>query len=241
MLTFVDKCYASEPFNGAVCNLSFMLDGIRLIIYDLDGTLIDSTEAIVEVFNRVIVELGEAVCSPEVVEDMIGLPLIEMFRRVLPKEKHGGFQACWDRFIELYSVIGPRKTRILPGVEETLIYFKKAGYMQSVATTKRSDVANNLMAALGLKDYFDLILGINDVPAPKPAPDIIYLTLNRLTVKPNETVFVDDTTIGLEAGKRAGVYTIGITTGTHDMQKLATLRPDGIVDSLQELTHLVAR
>jgi len=150
-----------------------VLHGIRLVIYDLDGTLIDSTEAIVETFNRVIVEQGEPSCPRGAIEEMIGLPLTEMFRRVLPAEKHGGVQACWDRFIEIYADVGPRKTRILPGVPETLAQFKAAGYLQSIATTKRSDVAKRLLNKLGLLGYFDLVLGINDVAHPKPAPHII--------------------------------------------------------------------
>ena len=218
-----------------------MLRGIKLIIYDLDGTLIDSTEAIVETFNRVIEEQGEEACPARSIGEMIGLPLTKMFQRVLPEEKHDKIQACWDRFIIIYADVGPKKTRILPGAEETLKYFKGAGYLQSIATTKRGDVASHLLNALGLRDYFDLVLGINDVATPKPAPDIINLTLKRLDVKPKESVFVEDTTIGLESGKKAGVHIIGITTGTHDRQKLASLKPNYIVDSLKELTHLLAR
>jgi phosphoglycolate phosphatase-like HAD superfamily hydrolase len=212
---------------------------IRLIIYDLDGTLIDSSEAIVETFNRVVVEQGESACPKVVIQEMIGLPLTEMFRRVLPNSKHGVIQGCWDRFIEIYAVVGPRKTRILPEVPETLAHFREIGYMQSIATTKKSDVAVNLLGELNLLKYFDLVLGINDVALPKPAPDIIDLTLRRLGVEPYEAVFVEDTTIGLEAGKRGGVYTIGVTTGTHDRAKLSTLHPDYILDSLLELTFLI--
>jgi HAD superfamily hydrolase (TIGR01509 family) len=220
--------------------LSCMLCGIRLVIYDLDGTLIDSKEAIVESFNRVVEELGEEACPAESIGEMIGLPLTEMFQRVLPEKKHDRIQACWDRFIVIYADVGPRKTRILPGVEETLKHFKDGVYLQSIATTKRGDVASHLLSDLGLRDYFDLVLGINDVAAPKPAPDIINLTLKRLDVKPKESVLVEDTTIGLEAGKKAGVHTIGVTTGTHDRMKLATLNPNYIVDGLQELTHILA-
>lgn len=218
-----------------------MFHGIRLIIYDLDGTLIDSTEAIVETFNRVIVEQMEPACPKAAIQEMIGLPLTEMFRRVLPVGKHSVIQGCWDRFIEIYSDVGPRKTRILPDVPETLAYFKNVGYLQSIATTKRSDVANRLLRKLDLLHYFDLVLGINDVTFPKPAPDIIDLTLRRLGVEPSEAVFVEDTTIGLEAGKRGGVYTVGVTTGTHDRARLSTLHPDYIVDGLLELTRLVVR
>ena len=216
-----------------------MLRDIRLIIYDLDGTLIDSSEAIVETFNRVVVEQGEPARPKAMIQEMIGLPLTEMFRRVLPNGKHGVIQGCWDRYIEIYADVGPRKTRVLPNVPETLAYFKDIGYMQSIATTKRSDVAVSLLGKLDLLHYFDLVLGINDVVSPKPAPDIINLTLRRLGVEPNQAIFVEDTTIGLEAGKRSGVYTIGVTTGTHDRTKLLTHQPDYIVDSLLELTCLI--
>jgi phosphoglycolate phosphatase-like HAD superfamily hydrolase len=210
------------------------------VIYDLDGTLINSTEAIVETFNQVVEELGEPSCPRGEIEEMIGLPLTDMFRRVLPAEKHGSVQACWDRFIEIYSEVGPKKTLILSGVPETLAYFKSAGYLQSVATTKRGDVASRLLRKLGLMEYFDLVLGINDVNSPKPAPDIINLTLERLDVEPQEAVLIEDTTIGLEAGVRAGVHTVGVTTGTHDMDRLATLHPDYIIEALSELTKLIS-
>lgn len=203
-----------------------MLHGIRLVIYDLDGTLIDSTEAIVETFNRVVEEQGEPTCSRGTIKEMIGLPLTEMFRRVLPPKKSGCVKACWDRFIEIYADLGLRKTRILPGVSETLAHFKETGYLQSIATTKRSDVATRLLHKLDLLQYFDLVLGINDVASPKPAPDIINLTLKRLGVEPREAVFVEDTTIGLEAGVRARVHTVGVTTGIHDRERLSTCHPD---------------
>ena len=216
-----------------------MLHGIRLIIYDLDGTLIDSTMAIVETFNRVVEEQGEPACPNIEIEEMIGLPLTEMFRRVLPPPKHVRVQACWNRFIQIYADVGLRKTRILPGVMETLSFFKDADYMQSIATTKRSDVASSLLSKLGLLHYFDLVLGITDVDSPKPAPDIINLTLNRLGVELREAVFIEDTTIGLEAGVRAGVHTVGVTTGTHDRERLSILHPDYIIDGLTELMQLI--
>jgi phosphoglycolate phosphatase-like HAD superfamily hydrolase len=230
-----------EPFNGLDVLILGVLHGIRLIIYDLDGTLIDSTEAIVETFNRVVEEQGEHSCPRGEIEEMIGLPLTEMFKRVLPTDKHCDVQACWNRFIEIYADVGPKKTRIFPGVPETLAHFKEAGYLQSVATTKRGDVASRLLHKLGLRDYFDLVLGINDVAQPKPAPDVINLTLKRLSVKPQEAVFIEDTTIGLEAGVRAGVHTVGVTTGTHDMDRLAALHPDYIIDGLHELKKLISR
>ncbi len=217
-----------------------MLRGIRLIIYDLDGTLIDSNEAIVEVFNSVVVELGEKELPKAVIEAMIGLPYNEAFRHVLPEAKHSKIPWCWERYRELYAELAPIKTRILPGAEETLTHFKMLGLKQSIATLKHSDVASKILGRLGLLPYFDIVLGINDVINPKPSPDVINLTMTRLQVKPREVVFIEDTTIGLEAGKKAGVYTIGVTTGTDDRNRLAVLSPDYIVDGLRELTNLIS-
>ena len=171
---------------------------------------------------------------------MIGLPYDEAFRRVLPEAKHGMVPLCWERYSEMYSEIAPGKTRILPGGEEALAHFKMLGLKQSVATLKHSEVASKILGGLGLLPYFDLVLGINDVVNPKPASDVIELTLTRLQVEPREAVFVEDTAVGLESGKKAGVYTVGVTTGTDNREKLAVLNPDYIVDGLRELTILIS-
>jgi len=103
-----------------------MLRSIRLVIYDLDGTLIDSEEAIVETFNRVISELGEEECTRTVIEEMVGLPLTEMFRRVLPEAKYSEVTWCWERYREIYDEISAGKTRILPDAVDTLTHCARA-------------------------------------------------------------------------------------------------------------------
>jgi HAD superfamily hydrolase (TIGR01509 family) len=218
-----------------------MLRGIRLVIYDLDGTLIDSTEAIVDSFNAILGAEGLPTPAPGVIASLIGEPMPIILKHVLPPERQGDIQHFWDAYITAYARISPQKTHILPGVPETLREFRRRNILQSIATQKKGAVATRVLNELGLLQHLDLVLGIDDVAHPKPAPDIIELTLKRLGVKPEEAVFVDDTTVGLEAGKNAGVHMVGITTGTHDMQKLATLRPDCIIDNMEELTRLVAR
>jgi len=216
-----------------------MLRGVRLVIYDLDGTLIDSREAIYATFNRVLVELEETERPRSFIEPMIGLPLVEMFRRALPARKHRRVQWCWDRYVEIYDDLAPMTTVILHGVPDTLSALKSRGLIQSVATSKRSDVARRLLDRLGLLSNFELVLGINDVPKPKPSPDIVELTLNTLGVEARDAVLVEDTVIGLEAGKKAGVHTVGVTTGTDDRKRLTELKPDAVIDDMRELAELV--
>jgi pyrophosphatase PpaX len=218
-----------------------MLRGIRLVIYDLDGTLIDTNkEVIFETVNRVITELGEKELPDLTIEDMVRLPFNEAFRRVLPETKHNKVPWCFERYREIYAEIAPDRTGILPDALETLTYFKKLGIKQTIATLKHSNVASKILGRLDLLPYFDLVLGVNDVDNPKPAPDVAELALTRLGVEPRETVLVDDSTIGLECGMKAGVYTVGVTTGGEDREKLEALGPDYLIDGLRELTLLIS-
>jgi len=219
--------------------MKMLLPGIKLIIFDLDGVLIDSREAIVEAFNLILGELGEPPQPFDIIESMIGETLQTMFRNVLPTSKHDKIQWCFETFPSIYTKIAPKKTLILPGVVETLDFFCKKGLKLSIATTKRSYVAKDLLSSLGILHYFDLVLGINDVPSPKPSPDIINMTLSKLQSKPDEAVFIEDTTIGLEAGQKACVRTIGVTTGTHNKEKLLTHNPDTVINNLTELMEII--
>ncbi len=217
-----------------------MLRGIRLVIYDLDGTLIDSTEAIVETFNTILRDEGLPTPEPGVIESLIGEPMPNILKRILPPERQGQVQRFWDAYIPVYARISPQKTRILPGVTETLTDFQHRGLKQTIATQKKGAVATRVLRELDLLKQLDLILGIDDVAHPKPAPDIIELTLKHMGVGPEEAVFVDDTTVGLEAGKNAGVHTVGVTTGPHDRKKLETLEPDYVISGLAELRRIIS-
>ena len=216
-----------------------MLRDIELIIYDLDGVLIDSSEGICIAFNRVLAEVGEKNYPEDRIREMIGKPLRDMYRKVLPLERQSLVEYCFKRYIEVFKEVPLKHTRSLDRVENTLSYFHKRGLKQSLATTKQSEVADILLKYLNIRKYFDLLLGSNDVRHPKPCPEIIHLTLERLKVNKRNAVFIEDTTIGLEAGKEAGVHTIAVTTGTHSREKLAYLNPDYIVDNISKIKEII--
>ena len=148
-----------------------MLKGIRLVIYDLDGTLIDSREAICSTFKTVLADIGESERPSPYMEAITGLPLTKMFLAALPRDKHARVKWCWERYIEIYGVLAPKITHVIPGVKEILAYFNSLRLKQTVSTTKRSKVARRLLDYLGLLSSFDFVLGISDVDAPKPEPE----------------------------------------------------------------------
>lgn len=216
-----------------------MLSDIRLIIYDLDGVLIDSREAIVETFNTVLDELGADRYPGEAIMEMIGEPLVDMYRRALPPSMLSLIPHCYERYVAIYREVAPGSVALLPGVEETLTHFKALGLRQSIATTKRSDVAGYVLRRLGVAHLLDLILGVSDVENPKPSPEIIELTLRKLGVERGAAVFIEDTTIGLEAGRGAGVHTVAITTGTHARERLISASPDYVIDDIRDLKAMI--
>ena len=217
-----------------------MLEGVELIIYDLDGVLVDSTDAIVEAFEKTLNEIGV-----EYEEDrfmpLMGHGLIYILERVLPVEHRGREWELRERYIHHFQESDTNLTKLLPDVEENLRSLREMGFRQSVATNKTSSEAKRILRNLGVEPLFDLVVGFLDVPNAKPAPDMILYTLERLGVEKRHAVFVDDTAFGLKAGVEAGIKTVGILTGFHTREQLMEVQPDMIVYSMHELKRLLLR
>jgi len=216
-----------------------MLTGIRLIIYDLDGVLVDTSDAICLSFNAALEDAGEPQCTDEEIRSMIGVPLDEMYRRVLPRERWGLIEGCFKRYREAFMNISLKHTRILVGVEATLTHFEEEGLQQVLATNKSTPEAEKILAHLGIDGYFDLLIGYDDVPNPKPSPDMILLALEAMGVEPHEAVLVEDSPTGLAAGKGAGVFTVAVATGFYDVGVLAASEPDYLIGELKGLREIV--
>jgi HAD superfamily hydrolase (TIGR01509 family) len=215
-----------------------MLTNIKLIIYDLDGVLIDSSNAILKAFKRTLEEIGVEV-KPQEILGRIGMGLIDILEELLPKDNCENLWKLRDRYIHHFQDLGPEHTFLLPDVKETLSEIKELGIMQSVATNKTKSEADRLLGMLGVRHYLDFVTGFMDVPNAKPAPDMILHTLKALKIDKKNVVFIDDTTTGLTAGIRAGVSTVGITTGIHDKETLSKVGPNYIIDSLHEIKKIL--
>jgi len=216
-----------------------MLPGIRLIIYDLDGGLVDTSDAICLSFNAALRDAGEAPRSDEEIRSMVGVPLDEMYRRILPRERWGLIDGCFKRYREVFMDVSLDHARILDGVEAILSHFEDEGLQQSLATNKSTPEAEKILAHLGIDGYLDLIVGYDDVSSPKPSPEMILLSLDAMGVEPHEAVLVEDSPTGLAAGKGAGVFTVAVATGSYDIGVLADSEPDYIIDEIKGLWEIV--
>jgi HAD superfamily hydrolase (TIGR01509 family) len=215
-----------------------MFRGIELVIYDLDGVLIDSNQAILESFKRTMDEVGEEF-KPDMIMKRIGYSLYQIFIDTMPLEYHGRLEELRKIYIKHFQSLDIKYTKLLPGVTQTLSNISNMGLLQSVATNKSVTEAERILLELGVGEYFALMAGFMTVEKPKPEPDMILYTLEELGVEPLKAVFVDDTNVGLSAGIKAGVHTIGITTGNNTFEQIEAVNPSIIIHKISDLPKIL--
>ena len=203
----------------------------RAIVFDLDGTLVDSLPDIIGSFRDAFLELGLAAPAFDEVREHVGLPLEQMYASFAPAAQVAPLAAAYRR---IYPLRFTRSSRPFPGVVEALAALRARGFRLGVATTKRTDMARRFVAAVGLEDALDHVQGTDGFPH-KPAPDVIERSLAALGAE--GVWMVGDTVHDVEAGRAAGLSTYAVTWGTHDVERLRAARPDRLEASLDALVE----
>ena len=180
------------------------------ILFDLDGTLIDSTEAILESFSVAYGSFGMPVPDRHAIVSMIGIPLAEMFVRL------GVGDASVDRCVKAYKKhyrkISCRKTVLLPKVAEAIEKASKFARL-GIVTTKTGRYSIELLEHFGLMDRFEVLVGSEDVKNHKPHPEPILKALDTMHSDPGNAWMIGDTLLDIRAANAAGVRPYALTCG----------------------------
>ena len=195
-----------------------------LVVFDLDGTLVDSTQALLEAHETGWASLGLKKPNDAAILDLIGLPLVETMRRLAPEADH---EALAEAYSKAYVHTSARYEKLFDGVRELLALPFRA----AVATGKSQRGADRTVRQNGLADRFDIVLGGNSVPRPKPYPDMLHAIMEASGTR--DLVMVGDTTYDLEMAHAAGVRGIGVSWGHHSVERLSPWAP--VVHSMDEL------
>jgi len=191
------------------------------ILFDLDGTLIDSTEAILESFKVAFKTFGGVVPSEEAIKNEIGHTLENMFRTL------GIDESKIDEHVHAYKMhyrtIHCEKTVLINGAKEAIEKASKFATL-GVVTTKTGQYSRELLEYFGLMHYFGVLIGREDVENPKPHQEPILKALIKLEHDRNRTWMIGDTCMDMDSAKNAEVHAVAVTSGyaTHLMLEKCT-------------------
>lgn len=204
---------------------------IKLIMFDLDGTLVDSSVDITNALNYATEPYGFEKLSVDKTISLVGEGLTRLVEKILGKDNAEIMSDVLERFLRHYSEHLTDFTRPYPGVSVTLQSI--SGYRKAVISNKREALSRRLLEELELSKYFDIILGSDSVGERKPSPKPILHILTALSLRSDEAVMVGDSNYDIDSGKAAGVRTVAVSYGYRNRSLLKGA--DFIIDSIGEL------
>ena len=206
-----------------------ILSGIRLIIFDFDGTLGDSQKLITDTMLATIERLNLPMRSREECARTIGLPLKECFSSIIPMTDEQA-EECAKVYSEIFNVKNvPGVVKTFPGVVETLERLSSQGILMSIASSRSHRTLAKLMDELDLSKYITYLIAADDVVEKKPAAESVLKTLRHFNVEAHETLVVGDTEFDILMGRNAGTHTCGVTYGNGSKESLEAAKAEWIV------------
>ena len=189
-----------------------------MILFDLDGTLIDSTEAILESFEVAYSHFGESCPDPEKITAEIGHPLDGMFLSLgIPEASIEAYVAAYKAH---YRKISREKTLLLPDAERA-VRKASATARLGVVTTKTAKYSIELLEHLKLINYFEVMIGREDVVHPKPHPEPVLKALSKLQTGTKNSWMIGDTCMDMHAAQAAGIKGVAVTSGYGSEEQLS--------------------
>lgn len=204
----------------------------KLIIFDLDGTLVDAYPAIIESFNYAMEVLGYPRRKDSIIRRAVGWGDSSLLKPFVREEDLNKAVLIYRKHHK-GSLLKHSKT--LPFARELLGYLKKKGYKLAVASNRPSFFSGILIRHLGLGRYLDYTLCADRLKKGKPHPEILKRIMRRFSVKPRQALYVGDMAIDAQAGRRAKIKTIIVTTGSSLKSEIKEENPYRIIGAIRDL------
>ena len=208
------------------------------ILFDLDGTLIDTIELILSSARHAFEEWPVRPTDDEWVRG-IGTPLVQQLRAYAANDDEVALLLA--RYRRYQNEHHDRLTRCYDDVPDVIAALADRGHQMAVVTSKASPIAHQSLAFVGLDHFFPVVVGYDDTARHKPDPEPVRVALSRLGVSPDDAVFVGDSPHDILAGNRADVMTIAALWGPFDRETLADARPDHFIECMAELPGVLNR
>lgn len=212
------------------------MKNIKLIIFDLDGTLIDAYGAIGSSFNYVMRRLGLKAQTKNTVRRLVGWGDINLLKPYVAKKDLSMALSLYraDHKISLL-----KQSYLYPGVRKLLQLFKARGYRLAVASNRPSKFSRILLKHLKILAFFDFVLCADQAAHPKPHPDMLLEIIKRFALKKSEALYVGDMVIDALAGRRGKIKTVIVTSGSSDKDEIKAVKPFKIISVISGLPAIV--
>ncbi len=210
---------------------------VQALIFDLDGTLIDSCADIAASLNYVLGRLNLPVKSPKEVQSFVGDGVKILFSRATGNADPALIDQAVALFRPHYLEHCVDQTVLYPGVRDVLERYRAKKC--AVVSNKPLEMVDKTLEHFGVRHFFESVMGADSTPNRKPHPEPVQKTLERLKVKPDAAIMVGDGTADMEAGAGAGVKTCAVTYGYRSRAELQKTKPDFFIESILELKNLI--
>jgi phosphoglycolate phosphatase len=218
----------------------------KLILIDVDGTLVDSVPDLAFCVDEMMRALGRPAHGAQRVRNWVGNGVERLVRRALigqldgePEESE--FQRAYPLFLDLYAENTSRRSLLYPGVREGLDYLKSKHYALGCVTNKAARFTEPLLRELGVWDDFGIVIAGDTLARKKPDPLPLLHAARHFSVKPAEALMVGDSVSDVKAARAAGFSIVCMSYGYNHGKDIREAAPDAVLDSLAELPGVLEK
>jgi phosphoglycolate phosphatase len=215
-----------------------------MILIDVDGTLVDSVPDLAYCVDAMQARLGRPARGEAAVRNWVGNGVERLVERALTGELDGvpdaqDFQRAFPVFLDLYARNTSQRSRLYPGVRESLEHFRTHGYALGCVTNKAARFTEPLLEDLGIAGYFSIIISGDTLPQKKPDPAPLRHAAEFFGVAPEAALMIGDSVSDVKAARAAGFQIVCMSYGYNHGEDIRDARPDAVVDTMTEILPLL--
>ncbi|GGE63955.1 HAD family hydrolase [Priestia taiwanensis] len=211
----------------------------NVYIFDFDGTLADSKHCSVVATQEAFKAHDLLIPDESLIEEFMGIPIETSFKKMANTELSSSmFDELLQTFRTMYKKYENELIVAFPLIPEVLQKRKQQGSLLFVVSSKKSDVLRRNLRSLHIEEFFNGVMGSDNVNNYKPHPEGILNILAENKFRPSQCIMIGDSTFDIEMAKAAGVQSCGVTWGAHSKEMLANTKPTYLIHDVKDLLHI---
>lgn len=216
----------------------------KLTLIDLDGTLVDSVPDLAYCVDEMMTGIGRPAHGEARVRDWVGNGVERLVRRALVGQLEGepdpaDFERAYPIFLELYARHNGERSRLYPGVREGLDMLSSGSGQLGCVTNKAAQFTEPLLEALGIRDYFSIVISGDTLPKKKPDPLPLLHAAEHFGIAPGDCLMLGDSVSDVRAARAAGFGIVCVSYGYNHGRDISEAEPDAVIDSFAELEAIL--